>query len=191
MLVDAAIGLCLRQGYDNTTVEQIAAAADVSPRTFSRYFATKEAVVLTLLEDFSFAVAAEMDRLPRDMPVLRAMYAAHIEVLRQVSTGELAEVTPERITHMLRVLNSTPTLQAAAADFRPPQYTANLADRLGVAPDDRTVLLMQTVWSAIISTACGDLVDDVDGRPLGPEVMTERLEETYGRFIDLVTPLCD
>ena len=46
MLVDAAVTLCIENGYDNTTVEQIAAAADVSPRTFSRYFPTKDSVMI-------------------------------------------------------------------------------------------------------------------------------------------------
>ncbi|WP_197377174.1 TetR family transcriptional regulator [Mycolicibacterium baixiangningiae] len=42
-----AFRLIQAQGYHNTTVEQISAAADISPRTFSRYFPTKEAVLLS------------------------------------------------------------------------------------------------------------------------------------------------
>ncbi|WP_163513584.1 TetR/AcrR family transcriptional regulator [Fodinicola acaciae] len=44
-IADAAIALFLRQGYDETTVAQIAAAADVDPKTFFNYFGSKDEVV--------------------------------------------------------------------------------------------------------------------------------------------------
>ena len=191
-LIDAAVQLCLQQGYDNTTVEEIAAIADVSPRTFSRYFATKDAVVLTLLEDLVFAVSAELAAIPYDVPVFEAMYLAHTNVLKRVrpaGADGVAGITTESIVLMLRIINSTPGLKVAATDFRPDWTVQALAQRLGVEVADRKVQLVSAVWSAVIVTACGDLVADRDGLPLGPELMVERISWAFAQFSGLTADL--
>ena len=118
MLIDAAMDLCLKQGYEQTTVEQIAAAADVSPRTFSRYFATKDAVFLTLIEDYADEVAIELETVHADVGPLEAMRQAHVAVLTRVATRRVGRLTTERIVLMLRVINASETLKQAAFEFR-------------------------------------------------------------------------
>ena len=72
-LIDAAVELCERQGFERTTVDQIAAIADVSPRTFSRYFATKDAIALALIDEAIDKAAVELaHQPPRAQPFRRA-----------------------------------------------------------------------------------------------------------------------
>ena len=181
-LVDAAIELCGRQGFERTTVEQIAALADVSPRTFSRYFASKEAVLLTLLEDFAVAVAGRLAMLPSEVSPLEALYLAHVGVLREVTASSSPHLTPDRIATMLRILNSTESLRLAAAEFRSDAVLNAVAARMGIGAGDRSVRIALAVSSSIIATACYDLVEDVDGQPLGPDLMADRIEDSFDRF---------
>jgi AcrR family transcriptional regulator len=81
-LIDAAVKLCLSVGYENATIELIAAAADVSPRTFSRYFSTKDAVFLALLDAVSDDVVAEVSEQSEHLGPLEAMRAAHVAVFK-------------------------------------------------------------------------------------------------------------
>ena len=129
---DHALRLFREKGYDRTTVEQIAEAAEVSPSTFFRYFPTKEDVVLydaldpLLIEAFR--------RQPAELTALRAMRQAIHEVWgaltpeemdEQLERGRLAYTVPalrERfVVEMLRTV-------AMMADL--------VAERLGGQPDE-------------------------------------------------------
>jgi AcrR family transcriptional regulator len=180
VLIDAAMELCLRNGYENTTVEQIAAAAEVSPRTFSRYFATKDAVFMTLIEDYAHEVAIELETVPSDVGPLEAMRQAHVAVLTRVAGCQVGRLTTERIILMLRIINASDTLKQSAFEFRHDVTEVIMAKRMGVDIDDRRRRLVGTVFSSTIVTACGDLIADTDTVRLGPMVMVDRLNEAFG-----------
>src|SRR5713226_441486 len=77
-----ALRLFREQGYHQTTTEQIAAAANISPATFFRYFATKDRVVLSDgLEPTMLAAMAEQRA---DLPVLTALQRAISHGLTQL-----------------------------------------------------------------------------------------------------------
>jgi AcrR family transcriptional regulator len=78
-----ALRLIAEQGYDATTVDQIAAAAEISPSTFFRYFPTKEDLIIEDEYD-----ALMLDRLSKLDPAVPPM-----EAVRRVITGALAAMS--------------------------------------------------------------------------------------------------
>jgi AcrR family transcriptional regulator len=86
----AAIRLAVERGLDNVLVEDIAAAAGVSPRTFNNYFSSKAEAILSLSLDRAEAIGAELRERPADEPLLEAITHA---VVRQHDVAE--PPTPE------------------------------------------------------------------------------------------------
>lgn len=189
VLIDAAMELCLNQGYEQTTVEQIAAAADVSPRTFSRYFPTKDAVFLTLIEDYAGEVAVELETVPPDVGPLEAIRQAHVGVLTRVAGRTVGKLSTERIILMLRVINCSDTLKQASVEFRHDVTEVVIAKRMGVNLDDRRARLVSVIFSATIVAACGDLMADTETVRLGPMVMVDRLNEAFGQLAAMTSGL--
>jgi AcrR family transcriptional regulator len=75
---EVAMGLFLESSFDAVTVDQIAAAAGISPRSFFRYFATKEDVALGHLAEAGLYLQAGLEaRPPAEAPwdALRAAFA--------------------------------------------------------------------------------------------------------------------
>jgi AcrR family transcriptional regulator len=75
LIAEKAFELFIEQGFDHTTVEQIAAAAEVGPRTLYRYFPTKETLIVKFVEVNLFAALDRLREQPDDTPVPEALYA--------------------------------------------------------------------------------------------------------------------
>ena len=68
-LAQLAVGLFVEKGYDETTIDDLAAAAGMSKRTFFRYFASKEELVMGKYEFFGEQLAEDLAARPAGEPV--------------------------------------------------------------------------------------------------------------------------
>jgi AcrR family transcriptional regulator len=127
-----ALRLFREQGYSATTIEQIAAAAEVSPATFFRYFPTKEDVVLQ--DDFDIVTLAALEEQPPDLGPIAAFRGAAAAARAQMSTEDIA-----RFAETTQLTLSVPEIRARAVDEltrTTDVITAAIAARIGRGPDD-------------------------------------------------------
>src|SRR4051812_29608489 len=85
--IEAAFALFIGKGFEATTVEEIADAVDVSSRTFFRYFASKEDVVLTFQEEQQAMFLERLRARPATEPVVTALKHAAVEVANACEKG--------------------------------------------------------------------------------------------------------
>jgi AcrR family transcriptional regulator len=143
-----ALRLFEKQGYEETTIEQIAAAAEISPSTFFNYFPTKEDVVLYDAYD-PMAIQMFLER-PRDEPLNVG--------LRQVIEGLVAAFQSDEpmILARGRLFLEVPELRARIGDEveRTLVIIAKLlAQRTGRRPDDFELRVTARVFTAAVYEA--------------------------------------
>ncbi|WP_433787354.1 TetR family transcriptional regulator [Actinomycetospora sp. CA-101289] len=129
----AALELAVRHGLDGVTVEQIAEAADVSPRTFFNYFSSKEEAVVAADVERARATAERLAARPADEPVLVSVRA----VVREMVEG--ADARARDWVRQVRLVRANPALvphQLAAYAAMEQQFAAVIAERTGLAADD-------------------------------------------------------
>jgi TetR/AcrR family transcriptional regulator, regulator of mycofactocin system len=104
-----SLRLFTRYGFEDTTVERIAAAAGVSKRTFFRYFESKADVLWHAFDGEVRALRAALAAVAPDVPLMEGIRTAVVGVNRY-----RAEDVPELRTRM-SLIGSVPALQASAA----------------------------------------------------------------------------
>jgi AcrR family transcriptional regulator len=127
-VVDQALKLFLARGYDATTVDDIAAAAGISKRSFFDYFPSKEDVVLAWQDAFGDALAAAIAARPAEEPAAQAIEAALVSAVGEAAgqpgafaIDELIQTTPAlKAREHLKYVRLEDTLARALIAREPP-----------------------------------------------------------------------
>jgi AcrR family transcriptional regulator len=113
-LIDTTLELCAAFGYEATTVEQIAAAANVAPDHFVDYFENKDAVLMAVLDDAEEAVAAAFVHVGDGINPEQALLVAIVEDLAVISEG-CGGVIAERLAVLAQTVRAHADLQKQAS----------------------------------------------------------------------------
>lgn len=151
-LIDAALELFLAKGYERTTVDEIVAVVNVSQRTFFRYFATKEDVVMSFIAEYDAVLVEVLAARPPQEPPRTALLNAMRVVLSTVEYG--GEEDMARFRRFRQVIETTPALVAAQmAQYAATEkiLVAEVARRQGTDPanDLRPQLLVAFYMAAV------------------------------------------
>jgi len=158
-----AIRLFLERGFEATTIEEIAEAAEISPSTFFNYFPTKEEVVFQ--DELDPLILAAFNAQPEGTHPIRALRDSMKTVFGQL-TAEQDNVMRQRIS----LMSSTPALRSAMltqfADLVD-QIAELIAGRVGREPTDFAIrnlagALLGVMMSALLIAASNPRADMID-----------------------------
>jgi AcrR family transcriptional regulator len=170
--------LFLEQGFEKTTVEQIAAAAGLSRTSFFRYFGSKEDVVLGHLEELGQRVLDALTARPAAEPAWQALRHA-FDLL--IVTGS---ALPEQGLAMHQMLHDTPSLRARQLgrqlgwqDLLAPEVARRLGAP-GAAPDPRPRALVAAALGCL--NAAVDVWTAADGAVSLPDLLDQAMGALTG-----------
>ncbi|NOX30098.1 MAG: TetR family transcriptional regulator, partial [Actinobacteria bacterium] len=129
----AALELFGRDGFDGTTVEAVAAAADIAPRTFFYYFSAKEDVVLADYAGRLQRIVDQLGQRPDDEPPWEALKASFLVVAADYDSER------QEIIRRFRIMAATPSVYARSLQLQAgweDAVAAALAERMGCQPTD-------------------------------------------------------
>ena len=154
-ITQVAMGLFLTKGFEQTTIDEIAATAGISRRSFFRYFGTKEDIVLGDLASQGELVRDALEAVPLSVGPWEALRAA----LGAVNALDGDHETTLKIS---RMMYETPSLRARSIEKHlhwQSLLVPSIRRRLGVDEDDRTDPTAQAIVATAI--ACIDVAGEL------------------------------
>jgi AcrR family transcriptional regulator len=181
--IDVALTLLAQQGFDSTSMAQIAEATGIAAEDVARTIGTKDAIVLNVAGAMLTDVVKALADVDPQTPAVEALLAAHSSVLSDVIDGT-GPVTLQRLKSMSIAITSSPELQKKVAAQRIEMLSDVLADHFGTSMADRSVQQGLKVWSAVLAATYMDVLDKQGRFDPGvnvetPDSMRDRLNRSY------------
>jgi AcrR family transcriptional regulator len=143
-----AMRLFLERGFDTVTLDDIAAAADVSRRSLFHYFESKEEIVFSTKAEFPRLVVEAIGRRPADEPLIDMVENAMLEM----ATSHI----PAQTRNYARLIRDTPALRAgdqAKYEYVERLSAKSLAARKGLPENDIACRVIAAAAIGIIKLA--------------------------------------
>jgi len=174
-LINAAIDLFERRGYDGTTVADIAELADIGTRTFFSYFASKEELLFPESDArVQAAVTAIANRRPDDRPadvLLRALDNVG------AADGEPDDMVDRTAVTRLRLIKTAPAVRGRALQIQSDaqrEIAGHLHQAFPAELDQVSAAALVGAFIGAVSGALQVLLDDPDA-PGDPDYLRRQL----------------
>jgi AcrR family transcriptional regulator len=176
-LTRVAMALFLERGFEATTLDDIAAAADISRRSFFHYFASKEDVVFAWQEESTAALIAAVAARPANESMLTAAENAISAMVRQLEPGEAMA--------MAQLKRDNPALQARD-QVKYEKLERALAAALGKRAGHKTERLQARLVAMIATGAMriGGELWAAEGAREKPEALVKRTFAAIRAILD-------
>ncbi|RDI27705.1 TetR/AcrR family transcriptional regulator [Lentzea flaviverrucosa] len=149
-IVDTALELFAEQGYEATTMAQVAASAGVSQRSLFRYFGTKEDLVCGEQEALGDLLVATVEAQPPEVSTWDALRAGFTTILTA------SEHTPQRVLEISTLIFDNPPLRSRYFEKRlrwqralVPVIEKRMGIEPGEIPDARAMGVIATVFACV------------------------------------------
>jgi AcrR family transcriptional regulator len=159
-LTEAAVRLFIERGFEQTKVDDIVAAADVVPRTFFRYFASKDDALFSWYDLPRDAIVAALRSRPRGEGIVTALIAAFDESVRASGAQRVLRLTSQVVAKSPELRGRLDAVRAIHRD--------DIANALGHRLPRSAALIAQMITAAVLTAYSATVDEWVAGSAAGP-----------------------
>ncbi|MDX8464924.1 TetR/AcrR family transcriptional regulator [Mesorhizobium sp. VK23B] len=169
-ITEKGIALFLKRGVDQTTLDEIAAAAGISRRTFFYYFTSKDEILLSVLSGIGELLTDAVRNAPAGSTPIDAVWDAVVSVCDAIPANDMIELD--------RLMRTSPSVQARKQAFYVEQEGEIYAALKERWPEPERSTALRTV--AMISVGALRVAADIFTQEKGTRPMVELLDEIFG-----------